>query len=125
MDWRLGAIYLANLLCCLICDLISPFYPIEALKKGLSTLHIGIVFALMPLTASVMSPIVGASLRRLGRRLTLTAGTLMMVCVMQATSMGLMSLADCYVGNFFFYISCLSWAAVGLGTACINTVCTV
>lgn len=125
MDWKLVAIYLANLLCCLIYDIIAPFYPIEAQSKGQSNLHIGMVFTLMPLTTFVTSPIVGCALKLVGRRVTFTAGNVLMVTDMQGVSMCLMGVADLYPSTVFLVISCISRAAAGVAAACINTVCTV
>lgn len=124
MDWKLGAIYLANLLCCLIYDIIAPFYPIEAQNKGQSNLRIGVVFTLMPLVTFLMSPIVSFALRNVGRRLTFSAGNVLMVTCTQGVSMALMGAADLLGGNAFFGVSCASRALAGAGTACVNTVCT-
>jgi len=124
MDWKLGAIYLANFLCCLIYDIIAPFYPIEAQDKGQSNLRIGVVFTLMPLVTFLMSPVVSFALRTAGRRLTFSAGNVLMVSGMQGVSMTLMGAADLFDGNAFFGMSCLSRALAGAGTACVNTVCT-
>lgn len=124
MDWKLGAIYFANLLCCLIYDIIAPFYPIEAQDKGQSNLRIGVVFTLMPLVTFLMSPVIGFSLKTVGRRITFSAGNVLMVSCMQGLSMALMGVADLCEGNAFFWMSCLSRAMAGAGTACVNTVCT-
>ena len=124
MDWKLAAIYFANLLCCLIYDIIAPFYPIEAKEKGVSNFEVGLVFTTMPLVTFVFSPIIGFSLKHFGRRLTFSSGNLVMVLSTQGVSMSLMALADLFPSTSFFIMSVLSRALSGVGSACVFTVCT-
>jgi MFS family permease len=119
MDWKLGAVYLANLLCCLIYDIIAPFYPIEAQAKGVSNFQIGIVFTSMPLTTCLVSPLIGLSLKLMGRRATFTSGTAVMGLAMLC-----MAVADLFPTLGFFGMSCLARALAGVGSACVFTVCT-
>ena len=79
MDWKLLSIYLANLLCCLIYDIIAPFYPVEAQIKKVSNFRIGVVFTCMPLATFFCSPIIALSLKTVGRRLTFSSGNILMV----------------------------------------------
>ena len=79
MDLKLISIYLANLMACLIYDVIAPFYPIEAKRKGISNFQVGIVFTSMPLAAFIVSPLVGHFLKNIGRRNAFVAGITLLV----------------------------------------------
>jgi MFS family permease len=74
MDLKLLAIYLSSILTSLIYDVIAPFYPIEGEHKGASNFEVGLVFTAMPVAALLTSPLVGISLKVIGRRTAFIAG---------------------------------------------------
>ena len=44
----------------------APFYPREAVSKGLQVWHFGLVFGAFEITVFIVSPIIGANLNRIG-----------------------------------------------------------
>jgi len=73
MEWRLVALYVSDFLMNLLFAVMSPFYPPEALARGLTQWQVGLIFCIMPLTTFLVSPFLGSNLRTLGRRSTFTA----------------------------------------------------
>jgi len=52
----------------------APFYPREAVSKGLEVWHFGLVFGAFEITVFIVSPIIGANLNRIGVKKTLNLG---------------------------------------------------
>jgi len=52
----------------------APFYPREAVSKGLQVWHFGLVFGAFEITVFIVSPIIGANLNRIGVKKTLNIG---------------------------------------------------
>jgi len=52
----------------------APFYPREAVSKGLQVWHFGLVFGAFEITVFIVSPIIGANLNRFGVKRTLNVG---------------------------------------------------
>lgn len=123
MDWKLVSIYVANLLSCLIFDVIAPFFPTEARKKGVSNFQVGLVFTAMPLASFLMSPIVGHFLKNIGRKNGFIVGNTLMVRTTQGVSMALIGMADMFDYAWFLALGCASRAVSGVGTAFVYTVC--
>ena len=44
----------------------APFFPREAVSKGLEVWHFGLVFGAFEITVFIVSPIIGANLNRIG-----------------------------------------------------------
>ena len=44
----------------------APFFPREAVSKGLEVWHFGLVFGAFEMTVFIVSPIIGANLNRIG-----------------------------------------------------------
>jgi len=52
----------------------APFYPREAVSKGLEVWHFGLVFGAFEITVFIVSPIIGANLNKFGVKRTLNVG---------------------------------------------------
>jgi MFS family permease len=52
----------------------APFYPREAVSKGLEVWHFGLVFGAFEITVFIVSPIIGNHINRLGVKKTLNIG---------------------------------------------------
>jgi len=52
----------------------APFYPREAVKKGLQVWHFGLVFGAFEITVFIVSPLIGANLNRFGVKRALNVG---------------------------------------------------
>lgn len=52
----------------------APFYPREAVRKGLKVWHFGLVFGAFELTVFAVSPLIGTFLKKLGVKKTLNIG---------------------------------------------------
>jgi len=52
----------------------APFYPREAVKKGLEVWHFGLVFGAFEITVFIVSPIIGTYLNKIGVKRTLNVG---------------------------------------------------
>jgi len=52
----------------------APFYPREAVSKGLKVWHFGLVFGAFEITVFLVSPIIGASIKKIGVKRTLNVG---------------------------------------------------
>jgi len=52
----------------------APFYPREAVKKGLEVWHFGLVFGAFEITVFIVSPIIGNHINKLGVKRTLNIG---------------------------------------------------
>ena len=79
MEWRLVTLYVTNFLTNLMFAVIAPFYPPEALSKGLDQWQVGLIFCAMPLTTFLVSPFIGGKLKTIGRRRTFTVANLFSV----------------------------------------------
>lgn len=44
----------------------APFFPREAVSKGLEVWHFGLVFGAFEISVFIVSPIIGANLNRIG-----------------------------------------------------------
>lgn len=74
------------LVCCLLAitcgqmsfAVISPFFPLEAPRLGLSTEMVALVFGVMPLAMLLASPVAGPLATAFGRRTVLSAGALLL-----------------------------------------------
>ena len=44
----------------------APFFPREAVSKGLEVWHFGLVFGAFEITVFIVSPIIGANLNKIG-----------------------------------------------------------
>ena len=47
-------------------DFQAPFYPREAVRKGLKVWHFGLVFGAFEITVFLVSPIIGSSIKKIG-----------------------------------------------------------
>lgn len=79
MDLRLLTLYATNFLMNLLFAVMAPFYPPEALEKGLDQWQVGLIFSTMPITTFLVSPWIGSHLKVLGRRRTFTVAKLFSV----------------------------------------------
>merc|ERR1719150_3652572 len=52
----------------------APFFPREAVSKGLEVWHFGLVFGAFEITVFIVSPIIGANLNKIGVKKTLNLG---------------------------------------------------
>jgi len=52
----------------------APFFPREAVSKGLEVWHFGLVFGAFEITVFIVSPIIGANLNKIGVKRTLNVG---------------------------------------------------
>jgi len=52
----------------------APFYPREAVRKGLKVWHFGLVFGAFEITVFLVSPIIGSSIKKIGVKRTLNVG---------------------------------------------------
>merc|ERR1719376_878571 len=52
----------------------APFHPREAVSKGLKVWHFGLVFGAFEITVFLVSPIIGASIKKIGVKRTLNVG---------------------------------------------------
>jgi len=52
----------------------APFFPREAVSKGLEVWHFGLVFGAFEITVFIVSPIIGANLNKIGVKRTLNLG---------------------------------------------------
>jgi len=55
---------------------IAPFYPFEAIKKGVNPVYIGFIFAVYSLTKTLVSPIVGSVMNTVSRKKIILFGLL-------------------------------------------------
>jgi hypothetical protein len=51
----------------------APFYPREAVKKGLEVWHFCLVFGAFEITVFIVSPLIGANLNRIGVKVCKTS----------------------------------------------------
>ncbi len=76
---ELLSLYVSDFLMNLLFAVMAPFYPPEALNRGLSQWQVGLIFCAMPLTTFLVSPFIGNNLKTLGRRRTFTAANVFSV----------------------------------------------
>jgi len=79
MGLRLSTLYVTNFLMNLLFAVMAPFYPPEALDKGLDQWQVGLIFSTMPIVTFLVSPWIGNNLKTLGRRRTFTVANLFSV----------------------------------------------
>ena len=49
----------------------APFFPREAVSKGLEVWHFGLVFGAFEITVFIVSPIIGANLNKIGVKVSI------------------------------------------------------
>ena len=54
----------------------APFFPREAVSKGLEVWHFGLVFGAFEISVFIVSPIIGANLNRIGVKVRLMDGSM-------------------------------------------------
>lgn len=96
---------------------IAPFYPIEALAKGVPGEVLGIIFAGYSLSMFLFSPLFGKMLTKFGRKKVLMLG-----CLCEGLSMLLMGLFDLIPsGTTFGILSFFCRVIEGFGNGCLNS----
>lgn len=96
---------------------IAPFYPIEAVKKGVPSSTLGIIFAGYSLSMFIFSPLFSRMLTKLGRK-----NVLMIGCLCESISMFCMGLFD-LIDNPAVYgiLSFFCRVIEGFGNGCLNS----
>lgn len=56
---------------------IAPFYPLEAIKKGVDPIYIGFIFSVYSLTKAIVAPIVGQLMAKTGRKFMIYSGVIL------------------------------------------------
>ena len=79
VDHRLIALYMTTTVMMMTFGLLTPFLPLLAEEKQVSSAEIGLIFGVFPAGSLISSPIVGVLLYKFGRRNTLLATYLMSV----------------------------------------------
>ncbi|CAG5133317.1 unnamed protein product, partial [Candidula unifasciata] len=102
-----------------IYSLMAPFMPLEAKRKGLSSIQIGIVFGIFQLGLFISSPLIGNYLSRLGAKFVVVLG----LCAggLPAVLFGLIIYLPS--GAPFFAAALILRAADALGGAGVFTAC--
>jgi len=77
VDRRLLALYATTTVLMMTYGLLSPFLPLLAAEKGVTSGQVGVIFSVYPAGSLVISPILGMLLYRLGRTNTLLAAYFM------------------------------------------------
>jgi len=96
---------------------IAPFYPYEAVKKGLPSETLGFIFAGYSISMFVFAPLFGALLNKVGRKNVLILG-----CLCESIAMfcfGLFVLIDSPVT--YGVLSFLCRVIEGFGNGCLNS----
>lgn len=96
---------------------IAPFYPYEAVKKGLPSETLGFIFAGYSISMFVFAPLFGALLNKVGRKNVLIVG-----CLCESIAMfcfGLFVLIDTPVT--YGILSFLCRVIEGFGNGCLNS----
>jgi MFS family permease len=96
---------------------IAPFYPIEAVKKGVPSSALGFIFAGYSLSMCVFAPLFSRMLTRFGRK-----NVLMLGCLCESISMFGMGFFD-YIESPMVYgiLSFLCRVIEGFGNGCLNS----
>jgi len=80
----------------------APFYPREAVSKGLEVWHFGLVFGAFEITVFIVSPIIGTYLNRIGVKRTLNMGIgLVGIILIAYGCLGLLKSGKVFLGLSF------------------------
>jgi MFS family permease len=95
---------------------IAPFYPNEALAKGVPPYTFGLIFACYSVAMFIASPLVNGAMNKYGRKKVMITG-----CLCEGIAMLAMALID-YTdsGVAFALLSALCRMVEGTGNACLN-----
>lgn len=96
---------------------IAPFYPKEALEKGVDTKYFGYIFAGYSISMFVFSPVFAKMLNRFGRKKVLIIG-----CMCEGMAMICFGFFD-YIENPYAYgiLSFCCRFVEGFGNGCLNS----
>ena len=115
----LGCLCLVNLFANSAYSSIAPFYPIEAVKKGVPTSLHGIVFAAYSISMAIFSPLFARLLNTHGPKRVLIVG-----CVCEGISLIVFGLFDYIQGPTGYAIcSFMCRFLEGFGFGCLNSSC--
>ena len=96
---------------------IAPFYPIEAVRKGVPSSTLGLIFAGYSLSMCIFSPLFGHMLTKMGRK-----NVLMLGCLCESLSMFCMGLFDLFENPVAYAVlSFLCRVIEGFGNGCLNS----
>ena len=112
---NLSLVGLSNLFAGVSLSLLAPFYPGEALTKGVSVTQSGIVLGSVFITTLVFTPIMGRYMGRLGARRFLLAGST--VCALGNLGSGWLDRLN--TGTSFFAVSLLVRIITAIGESAI------
>lgn len=115
----LACLCLVNLFANSAYSSIAPFYPIEAVKKGVPTSLHGIVFAAYSISMAIFSPLFARMLNSHGPKRMLIMG-----CICEGVSMIVFGLFDFVEGPTAYAICSFSCRFLeGFGFGCLNSSC--
>lgn len=108
---------LVNLLTNSAYSSIAPFFPFEAVKKGVNPSYIGFIFAVYSLSKACVSPIIGKIMSKTGRNIIIKFGL-----IFEGGAILLFGLID-YIddGTTYGVLAGLCRAFEGAGNACLIT----
>ena len=119
MRWRgvvnLTLVGLSNLFAGVSMSILAPFYPGEALTKGVSVTQSGVVLGSVFITTLVFTPIMGRYMGRLGARKFLLAGS--MVCALGNLGSGWLDQIE--TGTSFFVVSLVVRIITAIGESAV------
>jgi len=115
----LACLCLVNLFANSAYSSIAPFYPIEAVKKGVPTSIHGLVFAAYSISMAIFSPLFARFLNVYGPKRVLIVG-----CVCEGVAMIVFGLFD-FVNGAQAYAICSFMCRFleGFGFGCLNSSC--
>ena len=115
----LGCLCMVNLIANSAYSSIAPFYPSEAVKKGVPTSLYGIVFSAFSISMAIFSPLFAQLLDEQGPKKVLVLG-----CVCESFSMLIFGLFDFVQGPEAYAICSFSCRFIqGFGFGCLNSSC--
>ena len=112
---NMGLISLATFLAGLSLSLLSPFYPTEALTKGVTVTQTGIVISSVFVTTILVTPVCGKYIQSLGARRFLILGTL--IVGLGNAGFGCLQTVSRHIP--FFSLSLLIRVLTAVGESCV------
>jgi predicted MFS family arabinose efflux permease len=83
---------------------IAPFYPGEAVKKGVSNSVLGLVFSVYSFSMFIMAPFIGTLMNKMGRKTALQVGCLFEVCIINNMVVMIRQFTWICIGTSYYFV---------------------
>ena len=118
IDPKCLCLYLLYFWGCSVYAVLAPFYPTEAIKKGMTVAEIGYLFSLYALIAFFFAPVSGKVMNKIGRKNVLLIGG-----IIESIGMLIFAFVIDLEGHAFIAFSIIARVFMGAGGSALLVTC--